>query len=256
MKTTQHHPRRGPHRVGPNPGSLGSLVALAGALGVAVAVTVTGCPSPDAAGKFDRFNDDTKNIRDVPVMPDMGGPPIPPMPTLPATGSGGETESGGPQPLDIDGVYLVAVSTIVEPSLPLQFLAEVDGELDLEGNGTVTVEFQPLSLDQGSTTDPREEVGDAITIDSDVTAYAFELPFGVIEVTGEANPITGAEITSDITLSASVASVDAWCGTASGMVMSPIQVPLAGSTFGAMRLADRDERPGAGEFPLSCDQIE
>ncbi|MEM9460103.1 MAG: hypothetical protein AAGF11_38360 [Myxococcota bacterium] len=230
--------------------ALGPWLGLAGAVGMSLA----GCPSPDVAGKYERFNEETEEDRVIPDVPEMETP-TPPMPTLPGTGTEGDTESGGPQPLDIDGIYLVAVSTVVEPSLPLQFLADVDAELDLEGNGTVTVEFQPLSLDQLSTTEPREEVGDAVTINSDVTAYAFELPFGMLEVTGEANPITGAPISAEITLSASIASADNWCGTADGEVFSPLQLPLAGSTFGAMRLADRDERPADGQFPLSCDQV-
>ncbi|MCA9712671.1 MAG: hypothetical protein KDK70_42980, partial [Myxococcales bacterium] len=94
--------------------------------------------------------------------------------------------------------------------------------------------------------------GESITIESEVATYQFELPFGPIEVTGEANPITGAPIMADITLAASITDVDAWCGTVDGDVLSPIQVPLAGSTFGAIRLADRDERPGEGQFPLAC----
>lgn len=230
----------------------GPWLGLVGAVGLVL--TASGCPSPDVAGKYERFNEETKDDRVIPDVPEMEVP-TPPMPPMPGTG-GGDTESGGPQPLDIDGVYLVAVSTVVEPSLPLQFLADVDAELDLEGNGTITIEFQPLSLDPMSTTEPREEVGDSLTIDSDVAAYAFEMPFGVIEVTGEANPITGSPIESDITLSANIVSVDNWCGTADGEVLSPLQLPLAGSTFGAMRLAGRDERPGEGQFPLNCEQID
>lgn len=230
------------------------MVGLALALGLSV--VAIGCPSPDPEGKYGRFNDETKDDRLPPDVPeDMDtGTPTPPIPTLPGTGTGGDTETDGPPPLNIDGVYLVAVSTVVEPTLPLQFLADVDAELDHDGNGPITVVFQPLSLEQGSTTSPREEVGDAVTIDSDVSGYSFDLPFGPIEVTGEANPITGAAIQAEITLSAHIVSVDSWCGDVDGEVMSPLQLPLTTSTFGAIRLADRDERPADGEFPLSCEE--
>ncbi|MCA9708990.1 MAG: hypothetical protein KDK70_24305, partial [Myxococcales bacterium] len=165
MTTTQHHPRRGPRYGGPSHGTSqgvahgwgGPILGVLAALGLALAAT--GCPSPDASGKYDRFNEQTEDDREMPPLPDMGTP----MPPMPMPGTGGDTETGGPEPLDIDGVYLVAVSTIVDPQKPLQFLADVDAELDLEGNGPVTVVFQPLSLDVGSTTEPREEVGDAIT---------------------------------------------------------------------------------------------
>src|SRR5690606_10661154 len=138
--TSIQHPHRGP---------LGWGIALVGLM--ALAGAALGCPSPDAEGKYERFNEQTEDDREMPepkmdfgapVLPDFGGE---------ATGTGG---GGG---LAIDGVYLVAVDTVVSPGLPLQFLGEVTAELDAMGNGTISVEFQPLSLDQGNTTSPREE---------------------------------------------------------------------------------------------------
>ena len=207
-----------------------------------------GCPSPDAEGKYERFNEQTEDDREMsepkmdfgaPVLPDFGGE---------ATGTGG---GGG---LAIDGVYLVAVDTVVSPGLPLQFLGEVTAELDAMGNGTISVEFQPLSLDQGNTTSPREEVGEAITIDADVEAYAFTLEFGETMITGAANPITGSDILADLSLEGTVRSETAWCGGVVGNVLSPAVLPLANSTFAAIRLADRSERPTA--FPCECGTLD
>ena len=193
-----------------------------------------GCPSPDAQGKFDRFNEQTEDDREMPepkmdfgVMPDLA------------------------EPLDLDGVFLLAVSTAVNPPTPLQFIAEVDAELDLAGNGTIAANFQPLSLDVGSVTEPREEVGNSIDLSSDVTEFGFVLDFGEIMVTGAANPITGSDIVSQISLTGRIQDADGWCGTATGEVSSPLQLPLEGSTFAAIRLADRGERPL--EFPMDCE---
>lgn len=211
-------------------------------------LVASGCPSPDPEGKYDRFIDQTEDDRDLPEMKMDFGAPV--LPDFGATG--GDTETGGAG-LNADGVYLVAVDTSVNPGLPLQFIGDVTAELDATGNGTVSVTFQPLSLDQGSTTLPREEVGDPITIDGDVTEYAFTLPFGETMITGAANPITGSDIVADLSLEGSFRSENAWCGTVTGMVLSPIQVPLDGSVFGATRLVDRNERPT--QFSCDCSTI-
>ncbi len=168
-------------------------------------------------------------------------------------GSDGGSSSGAstePDYVDISGTFLVAIDTPIAPGLPLQFLAEVTTELAPTGDHPISIEFQPLSLDVGSTTEPREEVGDAIVIAASVADAAFTLEFGETTVIGPANPITGSDLLIDITLEGTVQGKDAWCGVVSGDVLSPVQAPLEGSVFGAMRLSDRSERPL--EFPTSC----
>lgn len=230
-----------------SPFVVGSLAqALVGPVMAGLLLVASGCPSPDPEGKYDRFVDQTEDDRDLPeTKMDFGAP------VLPDFGSGGETETGGGP--TFDGVYLVAVDTIVSYGLPLQFLGDVTAELDAAGNGTISVTFQPLSLDPMSTTVPREEVGEAITIEGPVEDYAFTLDFGQIMVTGAANPITGSDITATLSLVSQIRNEDAWCGTVTGMVESPIMVPLEGSYFAATRLADRDERPA--KFACDCGAV-
>lgn len=208
---------------------------------------VSGCPSPDPQGKYDEFIDQTEDDRDLPeTKMDFGAPMLPDF-----GGSGGETETGGGLP-SFDGVYLVAVDTIVSYGLPLQFIGDVTAELDAAGNGTISVTFQPLALEPMGTL-AGEEVGDAITIEGTVEDYAFTLDFGQIMVTGAANPITGSDITATLSLLGQIRNEDAWCGTVTGMVESPIMVPLEGSYFAATRLADRDERPA--KFACDCGAV-
>jgi hypothetical protein len=248
MTSIQHHSHRAgrgslPGSQASNKLSFGLSYGVGGLLLLAV---VGGCPSPDAEGKFDRFNEQTEDEREVPEMKMDFGAPV--LPDVGATSGDTETGGGG---LAIDGVYLVALDTVVSPGLPLQFLGEVTAELDAMGNGTIAVDFQPLSLDPQSTTEPREEVGDSILIEGDVTAYAFTLMFPEpTNVTGAANPITGSDISANLALEGQIRSENAWCGTMIGDVLSPIQVPLEGSTFAAVRLADRSERPL--KFPCGC----
>lgn len=224
--------------------SRGPWAAALGSVGL-LAVS-TGCPSPDAAGKYDRFNDQTNDQRDLPEIADL--PPIDPS----AGETDTDTETGGTS-FDPSGQYLLAIDTIIAPGLPLQFVVDLQAELDGMLDGTVMLDIQPLSLDAMSTTDPREEVGDAIIVSADVVGGAFTVVFGETMVTGAANPITGSDIVADLSLEASFRSEDAWCGGAVGDVLSPIQAPIEGSTFAAIRLADRSERPLM--FPCSCPTV-
>jgi len=239
MTTSQYHPCREALA-----GTFSRSVRpwLARSLALALPLLVAGCPSPDASGKYDRFSDQTADDRLPQDKPDLGGPLVP--------DTDGDTDTEGLKYPDITGTHLVGVSTIVEPEKPLQFLADVTLDVDAMGNGMISVEFQPLSLDVDSTTEPREEVGEAISIEAEVIGGAFSLVFGETTITGAANPITGADILADITLGGVIRNEDTWCGEALGDVLSPLQVALTGSTFGAVRLADRDERPD--DIPIAC----
>jgi len=215
-------------------------------VGVLLAAASSGCPSPDAHGKFDRFNEQTKDDREIPELKLDLEP-------LETDESAGTTEVEVPVCLYLDGVFLVAIETSIAIGLPLQFIAEVDAEIDAAtGDGTVTIEFQPLSLDPGSTTEPREEVGEPLLVDAEVTDCSFLVDFGETMITGAANPLTGSDIVADLSLDAVVLDEDTWCGNIDGDVISPIMASLAHSTLAASRLADRSERPV--EFPVSCAQ--
>ena len=63
-----------------------------------------------------------------------------------------------------------------------------------------------------------------------------------------ANPISGGDILATIVLDGRILSDDAWAGAVSGMATQPVAADLAGSTFGALRVADPSDRP---QFP--CD---
>jgi hypothetical protein len=205
-------------------------------LGPSLLVMASGCHSPDPSGKYDDFNHQTLDDREEPEAPLDMGPVV--------------SDLGGEGCPDIDGVFLVALETRIAPGLPLQFIAEVDAEIAMTGDGTVAIELVPLSLDPGSTTLPREEVGESLEIGASVTGCSFLMEFGETMVTGEANPITGSDILADLSLDAMILTEDAWCGDVMGMVLSPLMASLKDSTFAAVRLADRRERPV--EFPVTC----
>lgn len=205
MVTTSRHARR-------------PLLAGASALCLLVA---TGCP--DTREKFDRFLEDTEEQREEAQQTrDMGGALA-----------------------DVTGTFLFAIAPSLNPATPLQFIATSTFEVAADGSGgTLNMVLQPLSLDVGSTTVPREPVGDPIEL-LDIAvdaggAFVVESLGGPIMVTGEANPITGSDIVADISLMGAIQGEDIICGTAAGEVSSPIVADLSGSTFAAQRIEATD----------------
>lgn len=180
----------------------------------AVLLLAGGCPDSEAS--FDEFLENTKDDRDF--IP----PPPPDLPSVEA---------------DISGDFLLAISTIIAPDLPMQFISTNQLTVDMSGASTITSELQPLSLTQGKVTVPRMPIGDPLPYGPvPVVDGKFVIDAGVVMVTGMANPVTGGDIVATLKLSATIISADFYCGTIEGDVMSPLMAPLAGSTFAAVRL--------------------
>ncbi|EDM75116.1 hypothetical protein PPSIR1_34063 [Plesiocystis pacifica SIR-1] len=161
---------------------------------------------------------------------------------------------------DLNGTFLYAMVTTLDPETPLQFVATVDFTYNADGTaGTANICFQPLSLDVGSTTAPREFVGDPLCYeDIELSADGtYDIDMGTVMVTGAANPITGSDIEATLQVAGEIVHADAACGDMTGEVTSPLQYDLAGSTFGAIRLSDDGSDPATLpiEFPYRCDMV-
>jgi hypothetical protein len=190
---------------------------------VICALACSGC-GPDTQGKFDRFVDDTQEQRDAAQ----------------------QTRDVGGALADVSGTFLFALAPSLSPATPLQFIATNTIEIAPDGSSaTLNMVLQPLSLNVGSTTEPREPVGEPIEIlgiEVDAGgAFALEsLGDGPVMVTGAANPITGSDIVAELSLMGAIQDEDLMCGTAAGQVTSPLVADLAGSTFGSQRIESTD----------------
>lgn len=213
---------------GPLYGALGSGLALA---------VLTGCPSPDVEGKLDRFLEETEDEREEAqnVKMDMGGTVA-----------------------DVSGTFLFALDTVVQPGTPLQFIATTTFTPEGAG-GMIGFDLQPLSLEQGSLTTPREPVGDVISVPPVPVDEGgrFEIgtdALGVLMVTGMANPITGGDIVAEVSLVGSILSENIYCGQADGDVTEPLPLVLTGSTFAALRIEATDPAslPDENTILLGC----
>ena len=175
-----------------------------------------------------------------------------PQPTTTSPGTVTTTAPDTGPILDIGGdgevqIMLLAVSTVVDVSKPLQGIVW----MERAGGDAIDLTLQWLSLDVGSTTEPRELVGDVYFYPGVPIAPdgSFVWDTGVILVPGEANPITG----SDLVVSASMAAYlegSPYCGSVGGQVTSPIMVPLDGSTHAMTTVEDETTLPL--DFPMSC----
>lgn len=137
---------------------------------------------------------------------------------------------------------LFAVDTIVSPGQPLV------GIVWLERGGGSTVD---LRLQWLTATDPRELVGDVYVYDGIPVAAdgSFLWETGVLLVPGAANPITGSDITGSLLVFVEPQG-SPYCGPVGGQVLSPIEVPLDGSTHAMTTVPSVDELPL--EVPTSC----
>lgn len=144
-------------------------------------------------------------------------------------------------PSELDGEYLFAVALVISPDTPLQWLATVDHD---QGDGRVAMVLQSLSLDQLSTTTPREPIGDPMVLELSLDENGrFGHEFGELYIPGEANPITGSDIRMTLVIEGTASGRALWCGEAFGMITQPLILDLLGSTF-AMVPVDGGVLPG------------
>lgn len=210
-----------------------------------------GCP--DSEARFNEFLDATKDDR-----MDAGDD----------ESESGESESAGTEDTGIDGlpdmsgIYLLALETALGPDIPLQFIATIEMTVADDGSGgNASFTFQPLALEKGSQDTPRTFVGDPLTFE-DIAFDAdgeYSLDMGLVMVTGAANPVTGSDIAATLVIEGHIVHIDAMCGEITGMLMSPLEYDLEGSTFAMLRLTDDGSDPttlpDAMMFPYRCNQV-
>lgn len=177
---------------------------------------VGGCP--DSEAKFEEFLDNTKDDRDF--------MPPPPPDVMPAQA-------------DISGDFLLAVSTVISPDLPLQFIATNTLTVDDMGNTLLAACLQPLSLMAGKVNVPREPIGDPLCYtDIPIVDGKFDIDAGLVKVTGMANPVTGADIEATLRMIATIIDEGFYCGDIEGDLSVPFALDLKGSSFAAVRIED------------------
>lgn len=200
---------------------------------VLAALLLAGC-GPDAEGKFEQFLEEAAPRLDMGPMKED----IPPEKM-----DVGVQDDSPKEVVDLTGTSLLALATKIDPTKPLQLLSTVTQRTEGE-NIFIDVELQPLSLDKGKVTTPRQLVGEKLIFkDIPVIDGKYTIDAGTVMVTGAANPVTGTDIVATLVLDATVIDGDFVCGTLSGMLTMPLEFDLEGSTFASARVE------GLGSLP-------
>jgi hypothetical protein len=154
----------------------------------------------------------------------------------PETGDGDTGDGDGDSVPD--ATYLLGIETALGPDLPMTFVLDVFNLVQTNDGATADFVVQPLSIDADGAT-PGECVGEPLAYEGVVldTDGNFVLDMGVVMISGEANPVTGGDIEATIVLHGHTVEPDSMCGDLTGMLMSPLESDLDGSTFAAIPLA-------------------
>jgi hypothetical protein len=142
----------------------------------------------------------------------------------------------------IDGDYFMALSAKVSRKKPLTFLAKVT--TTAAGDSiAVSMSIQPLlAADRRTPVGPAIDVGPyPVAADGTMIAALPELT-----VAGEANPISGSQLTATITLEGRICEpADFVCGPMSGNATEPLAIDLDGSTWTMQKVTDPAMYPPA-----------
>jgi hypothetical protein len=141
--------------------------------------------------------------------------------------------------------FLMAVSLSLAPSTPLQYLTSAEVQ-----NGELSLALQPLTLDVGSTTEPRTPHGDPIVVPPIlVVGQSFNFALDNLNVAGATNPITGSDLVASFEFQGTFVNSTMLCGTVAGQITAPLAADLEGSTFAAVVVEDG---PLPTAFPIAC----
>ena len=224
--------RRFPETLSSFAGSFG-LLACAGLLAGASA-----CDSPDPDAAFEAFGDRSTatgtyagDAGEGNALPDIGAPDP-------------DAEDCDTQ---VTGTWFMALSATISREKPIYFELVVTES----GDDTYTMSFQPLSTDfeidlETFEETPRENnrapvgeptIVEGVEVNPDDSSFDFIVT--TLEITGEANPISGSDITGeDVGLTGTFVDSTFGCGEASGAVVATTTVPLNGSTMALVRSDD------------------
>ncbi len=193
------------------------VVATAATLGLAP----LGLGCSDAEGEFNDFIE-----RSAKILPADAGNDV--------TGDAGDclkvTQA------DVASGYYFTLSAVIVPTKPFV----VDGTVTIdEAANTVSFSFQPLRADDKTTPVGTPILGGPFPIQPD---GSFEGDFGDISMHGDANPISGSELATELVLKGAPGG---WCGASEfvcgdveGIASKPLKdLDLKGSTFTMQKLS-------------------
>lgn len=146
-----------------------------------------------------------------------------------SSGQGGACAAGPPAVGEADGPYVFALATVLFPPTPILFEGTMT-TTEQDGNLAWTMVLQPLDrLDRETPIGPTIDLAGPYPVAADGT-FTAELP--LLDVPGDANPISGNPIQAAATLTGTMCATDEFfCGDATGETVQPPGIDINGSTW-------------------------
>lgn len=145
---------------------------------------------------------------------------------------------------NITGKFLFSLSSVVDVDRPFFFIATNTLYATGDGSATMDTSLQPLHyVNRTPVGDPLEFTGVPISMTGQ-----FELSATNVSIPGDANPFSESTVElSEVILRPTIKNKNMYCGTVDGHLTSPLDLDIAGSTMGAVRImgqaADGDGMP-------------
>ena len=212
-------------------------------LGLSLLLVHGACADPDPEGRYEGFIEERGDVaepeEDTTPTDTEGDTTTPPR--CAGENWGAALGEGAP--------FFMSLRNPLDPSLLLYF----NVSFTPQSGDEYQVTFQPLKTDvpaggSDPRPDPRTPAGDPTIGSGTLQEDGYmELTLNDISVSGEANPLTGANITANLTMGICIYEIDAFCGRViDGVAIASVTVPLRNQRFGAIRTAD-----AAGATPMS-----
>lgn len=148
-------------------------------------------------------------------------------------GGGADAATCTVSPGSVQGQYLLAISVSIARTKPIVALTDLTTPPAGSGAG-LSMTAQPLSAaDRLTPVGPSFPLG-PFPIDQ---SGGFRADIPGLQVSGQANPVTGGDITADVSLVGNLCGDGRFfCGIITGTVQKPLALDLAGSTFTLTRV--------------------
>jgi hypothetical protein len=209
---------------------------------ILLGLSLAACFTPEQ--RFNDFVDDKKAL-----LADAGA-------------GGGDAGGGNDAPLtaeQVAGSYSYAISTPVDPSHPVVYLAEVEASPATGDTLEVRLRQRPLAITDRTT--PVGDFSEWVTMLVEPTGTYVSPPITTV-VPAAANSF-GIPLTTTITFTGVFinpatpelpdAKVEFFCGTATGIVEG-LNLPLDGSSFAATRIPDPEDTSTYPDVVINCNK--
>jgi hypothetical protein len=150
---------------------------------------------------------------------------------------------------EMDGLYYLSLTPPQSPARPAPYAVTLTSA-EMGGSLSFTLEMQPLDakIDRVTPAGMPSTHGPFLL----AANGCYNAEIGTLTIPGETNPLTDSVLVAEnVVFIGALCAGDSFCGVGTGLVTSPVELPIDGTTYfaeGIMAVADHTEPP-----ILDCD---